>query len=695
MSTTNDYKIEQYIKEYLEGYERLQPFQSIEEIPGDFQLAALIPLLHSHLSRNPSSKILDIGCGNGVLFAKLEENGDFKKYPKLEYIGFDFPDKLHGAIAARKKVIISNQIQLLSNENKWTEHIVTPCIVVIRNVFHELKINEASKLIHEICMRLPKDSVVLLQDMTTLPIAEKMRTGWLGIHIANIFEKGGIKATHTPDTSKRGVKVFIIDGERHAECKLNEKDIRGLLIAARKEQFEKLKSKYEEMNAEPANKFPLIMLTHDIAAISLELDEFSKESISKNSENWKRLYIEHSGHLLVDDLENRTTFSEEQKFKAFREDIINEKIPNFVGREFVFTELEAFLKDNDCGYFVINGEPGIGKTSLIAYLANKHNCICHFNVKLLNIVTAENFLRNVCMQLTSRYKQSWQFIPDRDCKDGLYLMQLLENISRSLPNGERLIILVDALDEAQKETGPNRLYLPPRLPPSVYFVVTTRPLSFSDMQLFVECPRKDFSIESSSPNNFTDVRKFIEFMLKRGPLLIKLQAAQLNVNKFVETLLQKSEGNFMYLHYIIPELESGNISIGELPQGLIGYYNRHWEKMKSSENWSELKQPVICVLASVREPVTVKQVAELTRRLTPTQLKPSDVASVIADWRQFLKESGAIGEKRYQLYHTSFQDFLKQMDEVGEVDLKQTHQHITEVIEQQVKKWLKLGKGNL
>jgi hypothetical protein len=148
-------------------------------------------------------------------------------------------------------------------------------MIVIRNVFHELKIDEAARLIHEICMFLPTDSVVLLQDMITLPVAEKGRAGWLGIHLANIFENGGIKANHTPDTSKRGINVFLIEGRRHFKCELTETDIRDLLITARKEQLDLLSSKYDATKEEPGNELSLFRLEHDIATISLALKEFA------------------------------------------------------------------------------------------------------------------------------------------------------------------------------------------------------------------------------------------------------------------------------------------------------------------------------------------------------------------------------------------------------------------------------------
>ena len=69
-------------------------------------------------------------------------------------------------------------------------------------------------------------------------------------------------------------------------------------------------------------------------------------------------------------------------------------------------------------------------------------------------------------------------------------------------------------------------------------------------------------------------------------------------------------------------------------------------------------EPVVCYLATAREPIKIEQLIEWT------SLPPRRIKEVINDWREFLNmEEDAEGEPRYHVYHTSFQDFLK--EEVG------------------------------
>jgi hypothetical protein len=97
-----------------------------------------------------------------------------------------------------------------------------------------------------------------------------------------------------------------------------------------------------------------------------------------------------------------------------------------------------------------------------------------------------------------------------------------------------------------------------------------------------------------------------------------------------------------------------------LPLGLRGYYQRHWRMMRSQDEnrFEKYYEPVVCYLATAREPVKIAQLIEWTK------LPPIRIKEVISDWHEFLNvENDAAGETRYRLYHTSFQDFLK--EEVG------------------------------
>ena len=342
--------------------------------------------------------------------------------------------------------------------------------------------------------------------------------------------------------------------------------------------------------------------------------------------------------------------------------LIENKTADFVGRDFVFDQIRRYMRQTSSGYFIIKGEAGIGKTALIAYLVKTQGYAHHFVVSLQGITRPEQFLESLCAQLIAKYKMDRPAVlPPEAGRDSSLFSELLIEISRKLASGEQAVIVVDALDEAMWQPGSreNVLYLPEFLPAGVFIIATTR--FKEDLPLSVE-HSKVFYLDADSPENRSDALAYIHRYAERTAMKSWLANWRLSPERFANLILAKSEGNFMYLHHVLPAIEDGKFKHGtvdELPQGLLEYYERHWQFIRSvDENaWVDYRQPVICFLASAREPVTVWQIAAWAG------LKPARVLAAIRDWREFLDEEVVDGIKRYRIYHASFQDFLAAKDE--------------------------------
>jgi hypothetical protein len=360
--------------------------------------------------------------------------------------------------------------------------------------------------------------------------------------------------------------------------------------------------------------------------------------------------------------------------------LIEERTRNFVGREFVFAAIDEALQDHDfaSGYVVLQGEPGIGKTAIIAQFVKDHRCVHHFNVAPLGIRSPQTYLSNVCAQLIVRYGLSYTSLPADATQDGGFLARLLVEAAENADN-HPVLVAVDALDEAADvglTSGANRLFLPPSLPEGVYFVVSTRPQV--TYRLFAD-QRRDIYLRDDDPRNFADVATYVRERIEsnRERLQPRIERWDVDEDEFVGVLTRKSAGNFMYLVHVLRDIAAGVLTaenvdeIHNLPQGLMGYYQRHWDDMRSAdeEYFSKYQQPVVCLLATAREPVAVTQLLEWAvqfwerRDWNTTALDPIAVKDVLTRWREFLDEVRADGELRYRIYHASFQDFLA--DEVG------------------------------
>ncbi|MEQ9549823.1 MAG: hypothetical protein RIM23_09410 [Coleofasciculus sp. G3-WIS-01] len=134
----------------------------------------------------------------------------------------------------------------------------------------------------------------------------------------------------------------------------------------------------------------------------------------------------------------------------------------------------------------------------------------------------------------------------------------------------------------------------------------------------------------------------------------------MTVEEFVTQLANKSENNFMYLRYVLPDIADGkyrNLSIESLPQGLQDYYEDHWRRMGMFDKESKrTKIKIVYVLAELREPVSRELIAEFAGEDAFT------VQEVLDEWQQFLHRDKFNGETRYSVYHSSFCDFLSRKD---------------------------------
>jgi hypothetical protein len=346
------------------------------------------------------------------------------------------------------------------------------------------------------------------------------------------------------------------------------------------------------------------------------------------------------------------------------ETLVEERTCNFVGRDFIFRSIDNLLESATfpSGYILIRGEPGIGKTALLSQLIKSRGYVHHFNIAPQNIRSTRAFLENVCAQIIVRYQLNHTSLPPEATQDSKFLEKLLKE---ALEKSERksVVVVVDALDEAEDvglAPGANRLYLPAVLPAGVFFILTSR--EQVDYRLAVD-RREDLYLRDNDPQNVEDVRRYVRNFLDshRTEMAQRIAEWDVDENRFVDLITDKSQGNFMYMVHVLEDIRIGRLSratidkIQDLPKGLRAYYQRHWRTMRAQnqDRFEEIYEPVLRILATVREPVPIAAIAKWTK------VPPSRIREVIQDWRPFLNEQRSQADQPvFRVYHTSFQDFL-------------------------------------
>src|SRR5207248_3701026 len=162
--------------------------------------------------------------------------------------------------------------------------------------------------------------------------------------------------------------------------------------------------------------------------------------------------------------------------------------------------------------------------------------------------------------------------------DSSTLSRLLHQAARAATPDAPLVIAVDALDESDLPSsfGANRLLLPPTLPPHVYFLITSRPQR--NYQLNVD-HLEVIKIEGDDPSNLLDIRRYIDSQLNgsyAADFARRIDAWKVSRREFVDTLVTKSQGNFLYIFHMLTSIRLDRLGraapddIRQLPQGLRG-----------------------------------------------------------------------------------------------------------------------------
>ncbi|ERT04080.1 helix-turn-helix family protein [Lyngbya aestuarii BL J] len=380
---------------------------------------------------------------------------------------------------------------------------------------------------------------------------------------------------------------------------------------------------------------------------------------------------------------------DKSKYTGRFQGLIEEKIRNFVGREFVFNAFAKFIETHDRGYFTVVGDPGEGKSTVAAKYVNDHSsCLYYFNIYNDSKSRADKFLKSICQQLICEYGlEDYQpdSLPQEATEDSNFLKDLLQQVSDKLKPDEKVVIVVDALDEvnlSDQQNGSNILYLPRYLPKGVYFLLTRR--RELETRLLFETPQEIFDFKDYTVYSREDIKNYIYLFFEdefKNSLNGWIVNQNLNKKEFVETLAEKSENNFMYLRYVLPEIAKGyyqNLQIENLPQGLTSYYEDHWRRMGMQDKpLPKLKIKIVYILGVLRKPVSRQLIAKFV-----SVKDEIIVQEVLNEWSQFLHFSQIQGQTRYKVYHASFADFLsrKEIIEAAGIEIIDIHGSITNAL---------------
>ncbi len=338
-------------------------------------------------------------------------------------------------------------------------------------------------------------------------------------------------------------------------------------------------------------------------------------------------------------------------------------LKRFSGRGWLESRVDDFLNQNDRGLFILEAGAGLGKTAFLAYLARQRNYAHHF-------VELRPGLEGVApglMSLAAQLVRTWElkpYITQAALPASVARPEFFQNLLKAAAGrrdqtepGEKIVLVVDALDEAGTPPGQNVMGLPRALPAGVYLIVSQRPV---EVTLVVEGPRHVEPLKAEDENNLADMQAFLEKALTWPGIQKHLGEGRISDSQFVETLLEKSRGVWIYLHYVVAEIEAPRnspLKLDDLPRDLWQYYADYWDRWREahSQTWDSEDLHLLTTLAVAQDSLTL----DTLLALAGIDRKP-DVSERIGEvldfkWVPYLAVSTA-GSYRFQ--HASLRDFF-------------------------------------
>jgi tetratricopeptide (TPR) repeat protein len=332
---------------------------------------------------------------------------------------------------------------------------------------------------------------------------------------------------------------------------------------------------------------------------------------------------------------------------------------NFTGREWFFDKIQNWMTNHSSSVLWLIAEPGFGKTAICANATFKIENVCGIFFCQYNSYMRSNviqFIKTFAFHLSSQIFEYKTIIDkfeiedinrwSKDSKD-LFQKLIIEPLNKINSFYENHLYIIDALDEIIKDNDDILKLIANefnKLPLWIKIFITSRSNQEIEIKLSNLNP---IYIHNNSQENLSDLNAFV----KRNISDI--------LDKDINKLIDKSEGNILYLKSIYDEIKLNRISLENIesfPLGLNNIYHSYFQRQ--FENYNEYKRfhrPLFELMVTLKEPITKELIISM---LNWNEYEYNDTLDTLIS---LIKES----ERGIEFYHKSFIDWLTDIKKSG------------------------------
>ncbi|MFO0916780.1 MAG: DUF4062 domain-containing protein [Planctomycetaceae bacterium] len=371
------------------------------------------------------------------------------------------------------------------------------------------------------------------------------------------------------------------------------------------------------------------------------LEEFGRQVLETL---WNAIRIQHRLE------ETSLTVAAEDPFAiedANHEAFMESRLRVYVGRDHLYELITAAVFDNRRWPCVVSGRSGAGKSAALARFVRDFSrehpetfVIAHFIGASPESTNLRQLLRRVCAQLNRRFQLEEQVPSDID-----ELAALFRKLMARVPADDRVVIVIDALDQLDEADLARGLHwLPRELPANVSLVVSAILLTDRVHRVQAELMERDCVRISMAPLTPEERRAIVQAVPSISAKT--LDAAQ------IDLLMANPETvNPLYLLVALEELrgfgsfEQLNGRIALFPQGedaVTALFQQVIERLEHEFDAATVKL-VLASLSASRRGLSDRELLELAEgpvvSLTESR---SNLFSILRQLRSYLQRRGPL-----------------------------------------------------